>query len=65
MTYKYKTPIEEVERAAGLYKTNQDAGNALGITPGAFSRLCKKYGIETPFARRRRLHKRSSSYNNR
>ena len=26
----------------------------LGIAPGSFSRLCRRYGIETPQARKRR-----------
>jgi hypothetical protein len=43
-----------IERAARIYPSNQDAGLALGIAPGSFSRLCRHYGIETPPARQRR-----------
>ena len=43
-----------IERAARIYASNQDAGLALGIAPGSFGRLCRRYGIETPQARKRR-----------
>lgn len=43
-----------VERAARIYASNQDAGQALGIAPGSFGRLCRRFGIETPKARRQR-----------
>ncbi|MFT5088906.1 MAG: hypothetical protein ACI906_004996 [Candidatus Latescibacterota bacterium] len=45
---------ERIERAARIYASNHDAGLALGIAPGSFGRLCRRYGIETPQARRRR-----------
>jgi hypothetical protein len=45
---------EQIERVARMYKCNQDASRALGITIRSFSRLCRKYDIESPFARRRR-----------
>ncbi|MYA24021.1 MAG: hypothetical protein F4Z30_15125 [Gemmatimonadetes bacterium] len=45
---------EQIERVAGMYKSNQDASRALGITIRSFSRLCHKYEIESPFARRQR-----------
>ncbi len=45
---------ERVERVARIYATNQDAGKALGIAMRSFGRLCRKWGIETPYARRRR-----------
>ena len=45
---------DRVERAARIYASNADAGLALGIAPGSFGRLCRRYGIETPQARRRR-----------
>lgn len=45
---------ERVERAARIYASNRDAGVALGIAPGSFGRLCRRYGIETPQARRKR-----------
>jgi hypothetical protein len=43
-----------VERAARMYTSNGDASRALGIAPGSFGRLCRRYGIETPQARRRK-----------
>ena len=43
-----------VERAARIYTTNRDASSAMGITVRSFSRLCRRYGIETPWARNRR-----------
>lgn len=43
---------ETVTRAARMYKSNQDACIALGITLRSFSRLCRKFEIETPYARR-------------
>ena len=45
---------ERIERAARMYSTNEDASRALGIEPRSFSRLCRRYGVETPYARRLR-----------
>ena len=45
---------DQIERVARMYKCNQDASRALGITIRSFSRLCRKYDIESPFARRQR-----------
>lgn len=45
---------ETIERAARIYRSNGDASRALGITLRSFSRLCMKYSIETPYAKRRR-----------
>ena len=45
---------EQIERVARIYKSNGDASRALGITIRSFSRLCRKYEIESPFARYRR-----------
>ena len=45
---------DRIERAARIYASNQDAGLALGIAPGSFGRLCRRFGIETPQTRRRR-----------
>jgi hypothetical protein len=42
---------ERIERVARLYRSNQDASRALSITLRSFSRLCRKYDIETPYAR--------------
>lgn len=44
---------EQVERAARMYRSNQDAGRALEIDPRSFARLCRRYGIETPYVRKR------------
>lgn len=52
-----KTPIEEIERTARMYKSNQDASRALGITMQSFGRLCRLYDIETPYARKMRQRK--------
>ena len=43
---------ERIERVARIYKSNQDAGRALGIDPRSFSRLCRRYGVQTPYVRR-------------
>lgn len=43
-----------IERAARMYPTNTEACDALGITLRSFGRLCRKYGVETPWARKRR-----------
>ena len=45
---------ERIERAARIYASNRDAGQAIGIAPGSFGRMCRRYGIETPQARRKR-----------
>ena len=45
---------EQIERVARMYRCNQDASRALGITIRSFSRLCRKYDIESPFTRRQR-----------
>jgi hypothetical protein len=49
-----KIESERIERAARIYASNQEASQALDIAPGSFSRLCRAYGIETPYVRRRR-----------
>lgn len=43
-----------VERAARIYASNMDAAAALGITAGSFSRLCRMYGVVTPYMQRRK-----------
>ena len=48
-----KVPREWLERAARVYNSNAEASKALGIAGGTFGRLCRQYGIETPFARQR------------
>jgi hypothetical protein len=45
---------EELERVARMYKSNEDASRALGMSLGGFSRACRRHGIATPFTRRRR-----------
>lgn len=47
-------PQDRLERVARMYATNELASRALGITTRSFSRLCRRYDIETPHARRRR-----------
>ena len=49
-----KIDRERIERVARLYASNEEASQALGIAPGSFSRLCRLYGIETPYARKRK-----------
>ena len=49
-----KIEPERIKRAARVYASNQEASRALGIAPGSFSRLCRLYNIETPYARKRR-----------
>jgi hypothetical protein len=44
-------PKERIEKAARMYKSNRDASEALGILPGSFGRLCRKYNIITPSER--------------
>ena len=52
---------DRIERAARIYATSREAGRALGITATSFCRLCRRYGIETPRARKeRRQQKRQS-----
>ena len=44
----------QIERVARMYRSNQDASQALGITIRSFSRLCQKFAVESPYWRRRR-----------
>ena len=55
-TYDTKRNIspERIERCARIYSSNIDAAAALDIAPGSFSRLCRKYNIDSPQARRRK-----------
>ena len=46
---------DTIVRVARMYKSNQDASNALGITLRSFGRLCRKFGVETPYAKRLRV----------
>ena len=45
---------DAIERVSRIYRSNQDASAALGITMRSFSRLCRKFAVETPYAKRRR-----------
>ena len=49
-----KVSSQEIERVARIYNQNKDASAALGISLRYFASLCRHYGIETPYARRRR-----------
>ena len=51
---------DRIERAARIYKSNQDASRALGIDMRSFSRLCRKYGIATPYVRRHQWRRNAS-----
>ena len=50
-----KTDRSRIERVARMYNSNKEASAALGIASGSFSRLCKRFEIETPYARRLRI----------
>ena len=52
-----KIDPKRIERAARMYASNQEASEALGIAAGSFSRLCRQYKIETPYARKMRRRK--------
>ena len=54
---------ERIERVARLYASNQEASQALGIAMPTFGRLCRRYGIESPYARRRRRLREGGSQN--
>jgi len=47
-----KTPRDRIAHAVQMYKSNLYANEALGISRGCFLRLCKEYGIPTPYERR-------------
>ena len=49
-----KVSCDSVARAARIYKKNKDASAALGISLRYFSRLCRQYEVETPYACHRR-----------
>lgn len=54
---KERIDRERIERAARIYSSNNDAGQALGIAPGSFGRRCRQLGIETPKARQLRTQR--------
>ena len=49
---------ERIERCARIYGSNQDAAEALDISAGSFSRLCRKHNIDTPRMRRKKRNQR-------
>ena len=53
---------DRIERVARIYHNNQDASRALGIAMRSFSRLCRRFEIETPYARKRRRMKEAASF---
>ncbi len=55
---------DQIERVARIYASNEDAAQALGIVMRSFSRLCRRHGIETPYARRRRLVREAKARGN-
>ena len=57
----FAIPRDWIERAARVYKSNSEASKALGIATGSFGRLCRKYGIETPYARQQRARQEARS----
>ena len=57
----FAIPRDLIERAARVYKSNSEASKALGIASGSFARLCRKYGIETPYARQERARREARS----
>ncbi len=46
-----KVSYRKIERVARIYKQHKDASAALDISLHQFARLCRYYGIETPYAR--------------
>lgn len=52
-----KISKERIERAARMCKDNKQAAKMLDCAPQTFSKACKRYGIETPMARRKRQTK--------
>ena len=57
----YGIPRDWIEHAARVYRSNAEASRALGIATGSFGRLCRKYGIETPYARQQRDRREARS----
>ena len=49
---------EQLERVSRIYKSNQDACRALGISLGGFGRACRAHGIDTPYIRKRKRRKK-------
>lgn len=53
-----------VERVARIYASNEEAARALGIVMRSFSRLCRRYEVETPYVRRQRLRREAKARRN-
>ena len=51
-----------IQRVARIYHNNQDASRALGIAMRSFSRLCRRFDVETPYARKRRHMKEAAGF---
>lgn len=49
-----KIDPDRIAHAAQTHATGRAAAHALGIAPAVFSRLCTKYRIESPAARKQR-----------
>ncbi len=49
-----KIEPERIRRVARLYASNQEAVRLWALHRASFSRLCRLYDIETPYARRHR-----------
>ena len=52
---------DRLERVARIYKSNQDASQALGIAMRSFARLFRQHSIETPYARKQRKRQRAAA----
>lgn len=51
----------QLESAARHYHSTRYAAEALGIAAGSFVRLCRRFDIETPNDRRRRVQQTRTS----
>ena len=52
-------PKQRIERAARIYGSSNEAAAAMGIAPTTFSRLCRKYGIDSLLQRRKKAAERA------
>lgn len=46
---------ERAERVARMYKTNSAAEEALGVSRGQLTKICRRFNIETPRERSMRI----------
>jgi hypothetical protein len=44
---------KDVERVSRMYRTNSDAGRALGVSTNTYRRWCTHYSVDTADVRRR------------